>query len=109
VELPRRIGIKHRIASVAWERSVLVTGCGQSLNAFGAANLRFPGSDMLCCLKDLALASRYNLLLLSPGQGCNVSRFLDGMEKFERASALDYFGPLDRGMADVQQAGGFLN
>jgi hypothetical protein len=64
LEMPRRIGVKHRIASVAWERSVLVTGCCQPLNAFGAPNLRFPRSDILCGPKDFPLALRDDLVLL---------------------------------------------
>jgi len=55
IEMPRRIGIKHRIGSVAWERSALVAGCGQPLNAFGAANLRFPRPDIFCFDKRASL------------------------------------------------------
>src|SRR5262245_24632944 len=63
-EMPRRIGVKHRIASVAWKRSLWVTGCGQPLKAFGAANLRFPRPDILCRPKNLTLAPRHDLALL---------------------------------------------
>src|SRR5262245_19926119 len=52
IEMPRRIGIKHRIASVAWERSALVAGCGQPLNAFGATHFSLTRSDLLCRSKD---------------------------------------------------------
>jgi hypothetical protein len=76
--MPRRIGTKYRIASVTWEWTVLVTGCGHALNAFGAANLRFPRSDILCGPKDFPLAPRYDLALFVYILPCHIGSRGDG-------------------------------
>src|SRR5262249_24441506 len=109
-EMPRRIGIKHRIAPVAWKRSVLVTGYGQPLNAFGAANLRFPRPDILCRPKDLALAASDGLALVLLRKHCHVSGRRDGdrallnrMDKLGSAMLLNFTGACNAALTDIEQ------
>jgi hypothetical protein len=56
----------------------VVTGYDQPLNTFGAPNLRFPRSDILCGPKDFPLAPRDYLLLLLHGKRCHVGGCRDG-------------------------------
>src|SRR6516165_7142165 len=110
IEMPRRIGIKHRIASVAWERSALVAGCGQPFDALGATHFSLTRSDLLCRPKDLPLAPRHDLALVLLRKHCHVSGSRDGdrallnrMDQLRSAILLNFTGAGDAALADSEQ------
>src|SRR5262245_15116316 len=71
-EMPWRIGVNNGIASIARERTVLVTGCGQPLDAFGTARFSLARSDLLCRLENFPFAPRNYLALVLLRQHCHV-------------------------------------